>query len=241
MPENPEAPKRRIKASVAIKRAVFYLTGLFILALAISIAVRSDLGVSPVSSMYLSLSNVTGIEFGNATMIVLCVYTLAQAAILRREFKWYQLLQILCAVLFGKFVTLTGGLVAFMQPSNYLERLGMIVLSTVLIAVAMKLYMLADLVPNPADGLVAVIAKKFNLKFANVKNVFDLSSVAVASALSLIFLGRLEGLREGTLLAALGVGRVIALIDRIDNGRLRRFVFEEVAAPAPCAEADAHS
>jgi uncharacterized membrane protein YczE len=213
-------------------RVFTYILGLFILALSVSISVRSDLGVSPVSSVPLVFSKVFNIEFGNMTIIEFSAYVVIQVLILRKDFKWIQLLQIACAVIFGKFVTLTSTMIAGWQPGSYIERLGMIALATIGIAVGIKLYLLADIVPQAADGLVQTISRKWGFKLPNVKNIFDICSVAVAASVSLIATGRLVGLREGTVICALGVGRVLALLNKMDGDRLYRLIYATELKPS---------
>jgi len=202
-----------------------YLLGLFILALAVSISVRSNLGVSPVSSVPFVFSRIFHVEFGNMTIIEFSAYVVIQWIILRKDFRWIQLLQIVCAMIFGKFVSLTSVLISWWTPNSYLEQLGMIALATVLIAIGIKLYLLADLIPQAADGLVQVISKKRGWKLANVKNVFDICSITLAASVSLLVTGEIIGLREGTVIMALGVGRVLALINWLDRDRLYRVVY----------------
>lgn len=214
-----------------------YLLGLFILALAVSISVRSNLGVSPVSSVPFVFSQIFHIEFGNMTIIEFSAYVLIQWIILRKDFRWVQLLQIVCAMIFGKFVSLTSTLVSWWNPGSYIEQLGMIALATVLIGIGIKLYLLADLVPQAADGLVQVISKRRGWKLANVKNVFDICSITLAASVSLLVTGKVIGLREGTVIMALGVGRVLALINWLDRDRLYRVVYGTSKQPDQAPQA----
>lgn len=223
--ELPSDSKPKCSKKVWAMRIGIYLLGLFILAFAVSISVRSNLGVSPVSSVPFVFSKVFGIEFGNMTIIEFSAYVLIQIIILRKNFKWIQLLQIACAVIFGKFVTLTSSLISGWTPGSYIEQLCMILLATVLIATGIKLYLLGELIPQAADGLVQTISRKWGFKIANVKNIFDICSITVATSVSLLVKGHIIGLREGTVIAALGVGRVLAFWNWLDHGRLHRFIY----------------
>ena len=196
------------------KRIIFYILGQFILALGVSLSIKTDLGVSPVSSVPLVLGKICGIETGNMTIIVFCIYVLLQYLILRKDFKIYSLLQVPCAVLFGKFVTLTSVFLKNVNFTSYPVRFFFVVISVILIAVGIKLYLWADIVPQAADGLVQTISRKYGWKLANVKNCFDLSSVTVSVASSFLFLKTLFGIREGTLITALLVGRVMSVIEK---------------------------
>lgn len=206
------------------RRAGFYALGLFIMTLGISISIKSDLGVSPVSSLPLVLGTVSGVEVGTMTAMVFCFYVLLQLPLLGRRFGVIQILEVPCAILFGKFVTLSGRLISAWVPGSYLERLVMCALSIFLIAFGLKLYLLANIVPQAGDGLVLVISEKFGWKMANVKNAFDITSITLAAVISLVCTGGIVGLREGTVLAALGVGRVVALLERYLGKKLRLLV-----------------
>ena len=52
------------------------------------------------------------------------------------------------------------------------------------------------------------ICKVFPVKFGNMKMAFDITLVCISIVLSLSFLGQLDGVREGTVAAALLVGQI---------------------------------
>ena len=70
----------------------------------------------------------------------------------------------------------------------------------------MSLEVTANAVTLAGEGAVLAICKVLPLKFANVKTGFDVSLVVISCLLSLLFLGYLAGVREGTVAAALLVG-----------------------------------
>jgi len=208
------------------KRIVFYVVGLFILAFAVSISKMSGLGVSPVSSVGNSISIAFDLDLGLTTAIVFCCYVLVEVLLLGKEFPVFQILQVPCAILFGYFVSFTGSLIKNWIPGSYIEQLLMVILSTVMVAVGFKLYLHANIVPQAGDGLVNVITKKSGKKQSTIKNLFDICSVLLAIVVSLVFTGKIQGVREGTIIAALGVGRVLAVLNKIDNGRIEKFIFK---------------
>ena len=57
-------------------RLICYFIGLFIMTVGIAISVKSDLGVSPVSSIPYTLIRCWGIEMGKATILFHCVLVL---------------------------------------------------------------------------------------------------------------------------------------------------------------------
>ena len=83
-------------------RIAIYICGIFLLALGGVLAIKSNLGASPVSSLPLSISKVTSISLGRAAAILFIIYVGIQILILRRDFKIVQLLQIIFAILFDE-------------------------------------------------------------------------------------------------------------------------------------------
>lgn len=192
-----------------------YLIGIIILAIGVSLAVSSKLGVSALTALPYVLSVITKLEFGAVTGIMFCVYVLIEWLILGKEFKAVQLLQVPCAILFGYLVSMTGRLLSFWHPAKYYECFITLLISIIMTGVGISIYLSAKFIPQAADGLVQAIAYKLGKELSFAKNLFDIAAVVLAALVSVAFLGRIEGVREGTFLAAVGVGRVIALTKRV--------------------------
>lgn len=60
----------KVHTSKLINRIIFYILGLFILALGVAFSVNSQLGVSPVNSLPYVLSQITGKEMGSMVIVV---------------------------------------------------------------------------------------------------------------------------------------------------------------------------
>jgi len=192
-----------------LRRVLLYLLGNFVLAFGVAVAVKSDLGITPVNSIAFAASRIFSIDHGLMTALVYCGYVLIQFAILRKEFLPISFLQIAVAWLFGLFVSLCNRILSFPAPEIYWVRILLMIASVVIIAIGIILYLRADLLPQPAEGLMLAIQKKTHWKLHNIKIIFDFTLVALAAALSLITVHRIIGIREGTLIAMLGVGRVM--------------------------------
>lgn len=66
----------------------------------------------------------------------------------------------------------------------------------------------AGVVVLAGEGVVLAICKVLPVKFGYMKVGFDVTLVVTACILSLVFTGRLQGVREGTVAAALMVGLI---------------------------------
>ena len=208
-----------------IRRIALYIAGLFILALGVSLSVKSGLGVSPLNSVPYALTLVTGMDMGLLVALVFIFFLLLQILILRREFKPVKLLQIVGSFVFGWFVDCTNMIVgAGAVIENYWISLAFIAASIVFVALGILLYMGAGLMPLPGEGLVAAVAQKSGWQFSTVKLAFDCALVIAAGVICFIALGGLGSVREGTVLSAVGIGLVMKPAGRWLNPRLERLL-----------------
>ena len=76
-----------------------------------------------------------------------------------------------------------------------------------LVALGVSVEVMANLVTAAGEGIVLAICQVAPVKFSNMKVAFDVTLVCISIALSFIFLGHLDGVREGTI-AAVFVGLI---------------------------------
>ena len=212
-------------ASVYVKRVLSYVVGLFLMAVGVSLSIQTSLGVAPVSSVSLTLGNVLGVEVGNMTILVFSAFVMIEYLLARRDFRWVQLLQVPCAVLFGKFVTLTGVLFRGITPGTLFGRVALLLLAAVCCGAGVLCYLTARLISQAADGLVEILSRKLGVSLSTMKNYFDLGCVFFSAAVSLLFFRRLVGVGVGTLIMAVCVGRSLWLCTRLFGKALERFIY----------------
>lgn len=209
------------KNKLWVLRLGTYTIGLFLLALGVAFAVKSDLGVSPVNVLPYTISRLTGLEQGLLTTFCFCMFILLQIVILKKEFHPIQLFQIACAVLFGYFVSCTNALLQGFTLHAYWQQALFSLFSILLIAFGMFLYLCADLIPQPMEGFCLAVEKKYHMPYARVKMVCDCSLVALSCIVSFLSTGHVFGVREGSVLTMLTVGPLIGVFQRLWQARLQ--------------------
>ena len=204
----------KLNARQFLLRVGIYVVGLFFMALGVALSVNANLGISPVNSLPYVVSVISGIDQGTCVIIIFCLYILAQILLLRREFRLIDLTQILFSTIFGYLVNFAKWLVGDFTLPTYAGQLLMMAVSIVVVALGVALYVEANLVNMPMEGMTMALAKKMGKPFHNVKIAVDCFVVALGAILSLVFLGRLDGVREGTVIAAIVTGKILALMKR---------------------------
>jgi uncharacterized membrane protein YczE/cytidylate kinase len=212
---------------------VLFLIGLFIMALGVSVSVRADLGVTPISCVPYVYSLNMGFTLGELTIFFNVFLIAAQIIVARKRYSWFQLIQLPAVVLLGYFIDFTLSLVSFIDPSGYPEQMAWLLTSCLLLAVGVFCLVKADITYFPGDGLVAVISDLYKRDFGKTKMCLDSSMVVIGLASSFMLMGRLAGIREGTVIAALLVGFLIRQCNRLWNAAVaRRRGRADVAAEA---------
>ena len=205
------------------KRVFVYTLGLFILAIGIVLAVQSGLGISPMTSFPVILSQILGTGLGITVTSVFLCFVAAQKLLYGKAFHWSNISQVAFAFLFGFFVDFAEWLIGDFSLPTYLGQLFLLFLSIIIIAYGLAIYMEAKLVNLPAEGFVMAVSDKINFPFSRGKIMMDCIFVAIGVLLSLLFIGGVWGIREGTILSAIFVGKSIPFA-----AKTSRFFFVKV-------------
>jgi len=211
------------------RRIGVYLAGLFLLALGVAFSIKSNLGVSPINTVPYVLSHVAALDVGLMTAMVNTFYVLVQFMLLGRDMPPINILQVVCGATFGLFVTLANSLLAFATPASYMLRLGLLGISILCLGIGTLLYLTADLIPKPSEGLMLAAEKRTGWKLSSIKTGFDCGMVAISFLISILFLGNVVGIGIGTLITALSVGSVFGVFKKLYFARTRAFCFRKLA------------
>ena len=178
-------------------------------------SVKSNLGVSPVSSIPYTITCITGLEMGKATILFHAFLVIIQIIILRKAFKMKNLLQVAVGIVFGYFTTFSNYLFSFLPDVNHMGiRLAMMLVSTFIIAVGIFFYLPADIIPLAGEGVMKTISDVLHIPFNKVKVAFDVTMVIVSLIACLIALHELGSVGVGTIVAAILVGTILGVINK---------------------------
>lgn len=209
-----------------VRRIPVYLVGLFLMTVGVNLSVLSGLGVSPIDTIPYVVSLISGKSLGLCTTLVFSVYIVLQILILRRDFQWFNLLQLVISTIFGWFVTLSGLLTGLLPADpGYPVQFIYMLCSIVFLGTGIFLYVAADILNMPADAVALALAFRTGKPMSTTKIWFDWTVVALTVILSLVFLHNISGIREGTFIAAFGVGMCIRFWERHLTEPLHRFLF----------------
>ena len=219
-----------------VSRVLFYLAGLLILAVGLTLNTKAGLGVSPIISVSYSTSVILGQNFGNMTFVLYGIFVVIELIlhtirILRGKGgdgkgKWLilvkDILQFPLSLVFTRFLNVFSGLIPDFSDGHFALRLAVLILAIICTGIGAALSLNMRIIPNPGDGIVQAIADCINKSVGFTKNCFDLFNICITFTIGMVFTGGLVGIGIGTVLAMLGVGRVIALFNHFTYYQIGR-------------------
>ena len=195
-----------------LKRYLIFLVGLFVNSLGVSLITKANLGTSPISSIPYVLSLNFPFTLGNFTIFFSIFLIVLQLLILRKNFKVEHILQIPVSIIFGYFIDITMILFFWVNPEAYIMKIVYLLIGCLILGVGVYMEVLADVVMLPGESFVRAIVLTWKTNFGTTKICFDVSMSVIAAVLSFVFAGKLAGVREGTVIAALLVGFIARFI-----------------------------
>lgn len=197
-------------------RIFFYVLGLLVLAFGITLNTKTNLGVSPIISVAYSVSTILDANFGNVTLIwyIMFVFIEMVCHIYTKKYSILpaDILQIPLSIVFTRFMNVFAEIIPDMNGSVFI-RILFLMAAIVFTGAGIGFTLNVRLIPNPGDGIVQVIADCSKKKVGTVKNCFDTGCAIITVIISIIFAGKIIGIGIGTILAVIGVGRVVAVFN----------------------------
>jgi len=201
-----------------VRNYLIFTLGLYFLAAGVVLIVRSTLGTTPISSVNYVLSLNTPLSLGTCTFIINALLILGQFWLIRD--RWTRrdaveiLLQVPFSLVFGVFIDLNMMLTRSLCPQSYLFCLVLLLGGCLIQAAGVVLEIKPHVAMMSAEGFVNYGSQRYHRDFGRFKVAVDVALVLAAILLSLFFRGRVEGIREGTLVAALSTGFVVDFLNR---------------------------
>lgn len=201
-----------------LKRYLIFIVGLYFLALGITLIVHSTLGTTPISSMNYVLSINTSFSLGTWTFVVNLIMILIQLWLTQGQYGTRKdtieiLLQIPFSFIFSAFIDLNMWFIQDLVPDNYGMAMGILLVGCLIQSVGVVLEIKPRVAMMSAEGLVKYIARRCHKDFGNIKVYVDVSLVCMAVIISLAFTMRIEGVREGSVIAACITGYIVKFLN----------------------------
>jgi Predicted membrane protein len=184
--------------------------GAIVIAFGISLMIKSNLGQTAYTALANNLSKIMGFKAGTFIIIFNVCSVFGQMILLRKDFKSFQLLQILVAYLNGQMVNIfcyEFPLTASISTNNYMIQ-GVLLLCGILgISFGVAIMRNVDSLKMPLEEFAFVLSQKICRPLPYVRQAIDI--ISIIGCVITIFLFELDysSIREGTWCSMFLLGR----------------------------------
>ena len=194
-----------------IQRYLLFLLGLFIASMGVAFSTKAGLGTSPVASVPYSVSLVSSLfTFGGWLNLLSITQITAQIIILKGKSNYVEIaIQTVLAFVYGYLTNLSCYLIRGIEVNTYPMQFLFMLLGCVILALGIWIQFKGAVAMLPGEAMNRAISKVTGKRYENIKIFFDILYIAVSAVICLIFIGKLQGVREGSIIAAILVGTII--------------------------------
>lgn len=195
---------------------ILFVIALAINAFGIAFITRALLGTSPITSITYVMSMFTSLTMGQWTIVLNLGFMVLELPFMRKEDLKSDLvcylLQIPTTLFFGSFIDVSMNALSWLQPEMYVLKIASLLLGCVILALGIALEVKANVAMAAGEYFVKAIARRLRTDFGYTKLGFDSSLVALSCIVSYAVMGTIQGVREGTVVAAIIVGPIVHFI-----------------------------
>ncbi len=200
-----------------VRNYALFLIGLFIASMGVALSTKAGLGTSPVASVPYSVSLINHtLTFGWWLNLWSVIQIIVQVALLRKKCKPVEIIiQTILAFVYGSLTDFSCTLISGVQANSYAIQFGLMILSCFVLGLGIWIQFKGNVAMLPGEAMNRAFSEVTGKRYENIKIFFDVLYIVSAAVIDFFFIGKLEGVREGSIIAALLVGNIIKIYNRL--------------------------
>ena len=199
------------------KRYILFLIGLFIASMGVAFSTKAGLGTSPVASVPYSVSLANSVlTFGGWLNLLSVIQIMIQVMVLKGKCNYVEIfIQTVLAFIYGYLTNFSCYIIRNLSADTYIIQFAYMLAGCFILALGIWIQLKGNVAMLPGEAMNRAISKVSGKRYENVKIFFDVLYIALSAVICLIFIGKLQGVREGSIIAAILVGNIIKLYEAI--------------------------
>lgn len=159
-----------------------------------------------------------------------------QVILLRKKCKPVEIIiQAVLALVYGYMTDFSCMFIDGIQVNTYFAQFLWMALGCFVLALGIWIQLKGSVAMLPGEAMNRTISQVSGKRYENIKILFDVLYIVAAAVISFITTGKLQGVREGSIIAAVVVGNIIKLYSLIFNKLTKKFEKKEAGANKPKA------
>lgn len=193
-----------------LKRIIYYLVGLSIACLGVSLIIHSGVGAGPWDIVNIGLTEKVGLTLGTWMALFQAFFLLVNAALLKKRPEFAAIVTL---VLWGLLIDFWMDIIFTdldLSGVARLEKWSFFTLGVVLIGMGVGIYLTSNLPKMPYDGTMVALSQKFNISFTISRTFLEGTAVLLS-----FFIGSSIGVGIGTIIIFLIIGQLIQFFHKV--------------------------
>ena len=206
-----------MKEKNLVYRYLLFLIGLFIASMGVAFSTKAGLGTSPVASVPYSVSLVSdALTFGGWLNLLSLIQIIIQVILMKGRCNYIEIgIQTILAFVYGYLTNFSCYLIKGITANTYLLQFAFMAAGCFILALGIWIQLKGAVAMLPGEAMNRAISMVTGLKYENIKIFFDVLYILISAGICLLFLGKLAGVREGSIIAAVAVGNIIKIYEKI--------------------------
>lgn len=202
-----------------LKRTGRLLFGLFLYSLGLTLSIQANVGLAPWDAFGMGVSNLTGISYGNISILTGILILIVVAGFLKEKIGMGTVLN---TILIGVMVDLMQSIKLIPFMTNFFIGTLMLLLSQVIISLATYFYISTGMGCGPRDTLMVALGKMFpKVPIGAIRGAIEGTVLLIG-----FMLGAKVGL--GTVIAVFGISFILQYTFKLLKFDIKAVVHENI-------------
>lgn len=208
-----------MRIKITIRQYLLFIIGLFIASLGVAFSTKAGLGTSPVASVPYSVSLMSAIfTFGGWLNLWSVIQITIQILVLKGHCNYLEILiQTILAFVYGYLTDFSCYLIRGLNADSYAMQFIYMLVGCFVLGFGIWIQLKGNVAMLPGEAMNRAISKVTKKKYENIKIFFDVLYICISGVIGIVFLGGLRGVREGSIIAAILIGNIIRMYNKIWN------------------------
>lgn len=185
-----------------LQKYIIIICGFIIVGIGFAFTLKANVGVGAWDALSASLNSLTKIEVGTLGMILNIACVFGQIVILRKDFKWIQILQIPLSVLLGIVINFVLYDILIFPFDSFIGGIIMYIVFTEVCVIGVALIMVLDEVTFALEGFCDALTRIIPFPFHVIRQFADILSFVVIVILTI----------STNIPWSIGIGTIIGMI-----------------------------
>lgn len=205
-----------------MKRYMLIVLGFVIVGTGCAFTLKANVGVGAWDALAKSTSDIIGVEVGTAGIVFNSCCILGQIFILRKKFRWVQLLQLPLSILLGFVINFVLYELLIFPFDSLIGGIFMYICASTVCAFGVSIVMLLDEVTFALEGFCMALTQVIPVKFHVVRQAADVLSILAVVILTFVFqISWSIGI--GTIIGMLTFGPTLGIFMKIFKPILKKY------------------